>query len=414
MWHVAHVITRLELGGAQLATLDEVANLPFATAGRSLLFGPGGVLDEDARRLLDVAVYEIPAMRREVSGSDLRAFVQIWRCLRHIKQQHRQARLLVHTHCPKAGILGRWAAFFAGADLIVHSAHGWGYQEPTIDAKLFTALKRMTAIITDGVTADSAKTLEAWTAQGLAGKADTSVVYCGIDVTEFGRVPRPAAEVRENLGIPDGDHVVLNISCLKPQKDPLSYVRLAHTVLRQFPDATFLIAGDGSLRQSVEHLAADLNLGSRFRLLGWRRDVRDLIHASDVFVMTSLWEGLPQAIVQAMSAGVPVVATAVDGVPEAIENEVDGLLYRPGEVDAMAAAVVDLLRDEPRRRRLGEHARRKAALFSRETMLRTLNEFYEEMARRSIHPASAPARSRIPYPGENGGGTGGVVSRSFE
>jgi glycosyltransferase involved in cell wall biosynthesis len=381
MWHVVHIITRLELGGAQLATLDEVANSRFSAAGRSLLYGPGGLLDDEARRLPHVDVCEISAMDREISTfGDLRALMQIWRRLREIKRKNGSARLLVHTHCPKAGIVGRWAAFFAGAHLIVHSAHGWGYQGSKAAQWLFRWIQRLTGSITDGLTGDSAATIRDWKAEGLAGRAATRVVYCGIDVQEFTRRARNPADLRRELEIPESHRLVVNVSCLKPQKDPLAYVRLAATVVQVFPEVTFLLVGDGYLREPVERLAQDLGLGNRFRLLGWRRDVADIIHASDVLALTSRWEGLPQVIPQAMASGLAVVATAVDGVPEAVEDGITGLLYQPGDVSGMGDGIVALLRDDDRRRVMGERGRSRVTAFSRETMLASLDAFYDELA----------------------------------
>jgi glycosyltransferase involved in cell wall biosynthesis len=390
MWQVVHVITRLELGGAQLATLDEASNSRFPTAGRTLLYGPGGLLDAEARRLEHVRTYEIPAMDREVSGlGDLRALVQIWRRLRQVKKENPRTALVVHTHCPKAGVLGRWAAFFAGADLIVHSAHGWGYQGSKMAQFVFRWIHRVTGLVTDGLTGDSSATIREWTSDHLAGRALTRVVYCGVEIDRFRRADRDPAAVRRELEIPDSHRVVLNMSCLKPQKDPLAYVRVAARVVESFPEVTFLLAGDGYLREEVERLAQELNLGSRFRLLGWRRDVVDLVHVSDLLVLTSRWEGLPQAIVQAMAAGRAVVATAVNGVPEAVDDGATGLLYRPGDVRGIGEGILVLLNDDERRRAMGEVGRSRVATFSRERMLEDLDCFYEELASRCRYAAPA-------------------------
>ncbi len=381
-WHVAHLITRLDLGGAQLATLYEAAHGDFADDGRSLIFGPGGMLEAEARALPRVECRPVSSLRREVSPlADLRALWALRGELRRLKSAVAGRKLLVHTHTSKAGILGRWAAKLAGADLIVHTAHGFGHSHHGSGAsrRLFKLAEQLTGRITDGFTADSAANVHQGRAEGLFAGRPARVVRCGIDVAAHAMAGDPAS-LRQTLEIPEGDAVVLNLSCLKPQKDPLTFARVAARVLDRAPATTFLLAGDGELRPRLEREVARLGIGQRFRILGWRRDVPALLGASDLLVMTSRWEGLPQVFAQAMAAGLPIVATRVDGAPEAIEVGENGLLCDVGDVSGLTAAVVGLLRDPKARRRMGARGRDRAHEFSQERMVRTLDRYYAGLA----------------------------------
>ena len=118
-----------------------------------------------------------------------------------------------------------------------------------------------------------------------------------------------------------------------------------------------MIAGDGELRPRVEALVRELGLEEKVQVLGWSRDVTDLLHAIAVFLLTSLFEGLPRVVLQAMAAGAPVVATAVNGTPEVVRHGHTGLLVPPADPQAAAAAVLEMAGDEPLRRRCVRNAR---------------------------------------------------------
>jgi glycosyltransferase involved in cell wall biosynthesis len=204
-------------------------------------------------------------------------------------------------------------------------------------------------------------------------------VRSGIDPEEFSARPGARERVRAALGIGPGEVLVGTVACLKPQKAPLDLVEGAALALRVEPRLRFVVAGDGELRGAVEARARDLGLGERFRLLGWRRDVPDLLAGLDLFVLTSLFEGLPRAVLQAMVAGVPVVATAVGGTPEVVRDGETGLLVRPGDPAAAAAAVVRLTGEPETARRLAAAAsRRIGEEFEIRRMVRTLDELYAE------------------------------------
>jgi glycosyltransferase involved in cell wall biosynthesis len=169
------------------------------------------------------------------------------------------------------------------------------------------------------------------------------------------------------------------IGNFKPQKAPLDFVDLAARVAEANPAARFFFAGDGPLRADVEARARQHGLGERLLLLGWRRDVPALLGALDVLVLTSLWEGLPRVCPQAMAAGRPIVATDVDGIPEAVVHGRNGRLYAPGDVATGATHVLELLADEPTRRRYAAAGREAVDEFDVRHMLADHERLYSAL-----------------------------------
>jgi glycosyltransferase involved in cell wall biosynthesis len=387
---IVHVITQLELGGAQLATLRQCLP-PAATASpagpRHLICGPGGLLFPEAQRALGERLHVAASLQRQVNPrADLQAFFQVRRLLQKIRRHSGGAPLWVHTHSSKAGIVGRWAACSLRAQRIVHSVHGFGHHrayDPPLRFAAYAWAERLTAWTTHGFTADSSANAARLRDEGLLSPGSSKpveVVRCNISLQPFAEPAVNSSALRTALGLPPEAPVVLQVGCLKPQKDPLTFVRLAAQVARQNSATHFFMVGDGVLKAAVRAEAERLGLSHRLHLLGWRRDVAALLHLADVVVLTSLWEGLPQVFGQAMAAGKPLVATWVDGAAEAIAHGETGLLYAPGDALGMAQGVLRLLGDPPRRRAMGEAAKLRAAEFGEAPMLAALERFYRRLA----------------------------------
>lgn len=373
-WSLVHIITRLELGGAQRATLYEIANSQFG-ATRHLLYGPGGMLDAEAQALPGVQCIPVPDLVRELNPRrDLRALWHITRILRHLRGVG--GRLLVHTHSSKAGIIGRVAARLAGAEVVVHSIHGFGHTHhgSALTRRVLTVAEQIAGRLTDGFTADSAANFRQGRREGLLGRAQLQVAYCGIDVSDYAPADRGAA--RTALGLPPDNPVVLSICCLKPQKAPESIVAVARIVLAQHPQTTFLIAGDGECRPTVEAAIRAAGLAQRVQILGWRHDIPQLLQAASIFLLTSLWEGLPQTFFQAMATALPIVATRVDGAPEAVVHGQTGYLFAPTDHPGLARAVSQILTDPHLAARLGQAGLAKVPQFSAATMLQNVEHLY--------------------------------------
>jgi glycosyltransferase involved in cell wall biosynthesis len=313
---VLHVITQLELGGAQQNTLYTCAHLDRGRYEPVLACGVGGYLDDEARALPDVPVHFLASLVRPVRPHrDAAAVASLVRLMRRLRPG------IVHTHSSKAGILGRWAAWIASVPRVVHSIHGFGFhdgQSPVVRGA-YVAVERAVSGFTDAFIAVSHANREEGIARGIFTPQRCRVIRSGIDLSRFRASRARRGELRRELGLGPEAPLVGMIACLKPQKAPGDFVEVARRVLAEEPRATFVLAGDGELRGEVEEGVARIPGGAeRIKLLGWRRDTDRIVADLDVLLLTSRWEGLPRVLPEAMAAGLPVVATAVNGSPEAV------------------------------------------------------------------------------------------------
>ncbi|HEY3347410.1 MAG TPA: glycosyltransferase family 4 protein [Nitrospirota bacterium] len=378
---VVHIITKLELGGAQEFALYIVENLDRAKFEPVLITGERGLLSSAAKAIPGLKFIELPEMVREVRPiKDLTAFFKLRRILKGIKAES-GAPVIVQTHSSKAGILGRSAAWAAGVDRVIHTIHGFGFndEQGRLTRSIYVGLERLIARVTDKFVAVAYDNIRKGVRERIFSEDRAVVIRAGIDTRFFGVVESDPKEVRAEIGIPETAPVAAMVSCLKPQKAPLDFVRVAAEVIKSVPDAHFVQAGDGELRDAMLGEAARLKITDRLHILGWRRDVREIMQASDVIVLTSLWEGLPKVLPQAMAAGKPVVATAVDGSPEAVTDGISGFLAKPHDIDKMADRVALLLSDRELAVKMGEAGRARAAEFDERQMLHNIEQLYDSI-----------------------------------
>ena len=374
---VIHVITKLEFGGAQQNTLYTVANLDRDQFEPLLVTGPGGYLMEEARDL-GINVTVASDMERPIRPfKDFSAY----RELVEILKPYRDRPAIVHTHSSKAGILGRWAARKARVPVIIHSIHGFGFtplQSPPL-RRLLKDVEIRTSGFTDHFIAVSDANRRDGISYGFFGPERCSVIRSGFNLDEFRETQALDGGLGARFGAPPGAPFVLMVACLKPQKSPLDFARVASIVRNEIPDARFLLAGDGELRDDLNREVDRLGLADVFYPLGWREDVPVLMKNSQVVVLTSKWEGLPRVIPQAKAAGRPVVANAVDGSVEAIRDGIDGFLCPPGDVDFMAQKVIRLLKDPDLADGMGREGNQLVQEWDQDVMVRKQEELYERL-----------------------------------
>jgi len=183
-------------------------------------------------------------------------------------------------------------------------------------------------------------------------EARTVTVHEGIDVEHV--LAAPPVDVHQAFFLPHGAPVVGNVAALVPHKGQRHLVEAAHLVVRKMPDVRFVILGEGELREALERLVKDYHLEKHVLLPGFRTDVLGCLKRFDLFVMSSVTEGLGTSLLDAMACARPIVATRAGGIPEVVEEDVTGLLVPPRDHVALADAIVALVGDEPRRRRMGE------------------------------------------------------------
>lgn len=333
---VVHIITQLELGGAQENTLYTCEHLDSDRYRVILIYGPGGILDSRAQSSSTYEPITLPSLVREIRPpQDVLAAHQLRKVLKSIQPD------IVHTHSSKAGVLGRFAAKAAGVPNIVHSIHGFGFYTGQAQQKyqLFLNAERAAGQVTDAFISVSVANLEeAIRKRIIPRRAIRQVIRSGMNLDDYRTIPS-RAKARASLGYAREAELILCIANLKQQKDPLTLMEAFRQLSLSRPHAELLFAGDGPLRNDVEAFLIKHHLHNRVHLLGWRRDIPQLLAAANVVALSSLYEGLPRSAVQAVAAGRTFVGTWVDGTPEIIRNGKNGYLVPPKNPEALALAL---------------------------------------------------------------------------
>jgi glycosyltransferase involved in cell wall biosynthesis len=358
---VAHVITRLIIGGAQENTLFNVEDQHHRHGDVVCLVtgpatGPEGTLVDRAKQLqLDVRI--LPELQRNLSPvKDIRAYVAVKRLLREYRPE------LVHTHSSKAGIIGRRAAYALGIPC-VHSIHGasFHYGQP---GSLYRAY-RVAERVADHWCQHFITVCDAMTQQyldaGIGTPSKFTTIYSGMDVDRFLSPTESRTAVRARLGLAQDDIVAVKIARLFNLKGHEYLISAAKQIAAVLPNGKFLLVGDGILRRDFENRIAKLGLTDRFVFAGLvpPAEVTNYIHAADLVAHTSVWEGLARVLPQGLIAGKPVVSFDVDGAREVCIDGETGLLVPARNVESLADAMIRLASDARLRNRLGEEGRRR-------------------------------------------------------
>jgi glycosyltransferase involved in cell wall biosynthesis len=380
---VLHPITRMIVGGAQENTMFTAFLLDKSRYQVQVISGPqtgseGSLIGEVRTRGISLTIN--PHLLRQ-----LNPYHDIF-CLFSLVRFIRQGKFsIVHTHSSKAGILGRLAAKMAGTPVIIHTVHGWSFHEhmhPTL-RNTYIILERWIARFTDQIIAVAEKDIEKGLKHGIGRPDQYRLIHSAIPLDEFDPKRVDRESIRIELGIPPEVNVLGNIGRFSAQKNPLDWVRVAGRVGRAIPDCRFLLVGDGPLHGEVEAALVAEGIHSQTILTGLRRDVPEMMAAMDVFLLTSLWEGLPRVIPQAMAMGLPVVANAVDGSSEAIVPGETGYLCSPGALDEMAERCAELIRDPIKRSTMGKKGQAYASReFDVRQMVAQIDNVYQQLLAR--------------------------------
>lgn len=302
-------------------------------------------------------------------GFDWRLGVRIWRLVRH------ERPCVVQTHHLTPLIYAALGARAAGARLVHVEHEQFTLRRP----KALERLRRLARLCDHVVAAGDGVGRFLAESAGLDAER-LSVIDNGVDVAAYAPTPRVP---RAAFGIAEGERVVGHVARLEPEKDQDTLLRAFRTVVRRCPRARLAIIGTGSLGPRLEALAASLGVASRVRFLGARGDVRDFLPHAEVVVLSSISEGLPLTVLEAMACARPVVATAVGEMARAVVPGVTGLLVPPADPDALAGALLGVMHDPARARAMGRMGREKVeAEFSID---RTLAE-YQRVWRRVAVP----------------------------
>lgn len=339
-------ITELSTGGAQTVLLHLISHLDRRHFEPTVVC----LYNDDG-----VPAQQIKAMGIPVIGLGmtykwrLDALYRLYMVFRHTQPT------ILHTWMFHANLLGRVIGRLAGIPIIITSRHS-----VRIGGKWREHLKGWTVKLDDKIIAvcEMARQLEIENAHAPPEKV--VVIYNSIDWRKFADTnPLARNSIRQALNISPNAPLIGAVGRLTPAKgfDILlqSFVKIHH----QIPDARLLLVGDGALRQLLETLTRQVNLTDSVIFTGTRNDIPHILKALDIFILSSLWEGLPNTILEAMAASVPVIATTVGGVPEVITHQENGWLIPPNNVTALTDAVIYLLQNPSERHRLGANGQKR-------------------------------------------------------
>jgi glycosyltransferase involved in cell wall biosynthesis len=351
--------------------------------------------DEGASFVAELAAQRVRfhpiEMRRAVSlRKDLGALAQLFGLIRRGRYD------IVHGHSSKAGFLARVAGSLAGTPTVYTPHALYFLRHPSgRERTLYLGLERFARPFTTRFVAVSESEKDVALREKLAPAERIVVIPNGIEPAAFVRPAHARAHVRAELGIPLDAAVIGTAARLTAQKDPECLVHAIREVISRTRRAVYFVwAGDGELDGHVERIVHELGLHQWCRLLGFRRDVRSVMCAFDVFALTSRYEGLPYAVLEAMALGLPVVATNVVGTRDLVADGVNGFLVPPGDAVAAADSLLRLIDNPSLGVEFGQRARTLVEeRFTLAAMIERLASLYAELAGRDSESSSATRRA---------------------
>ncbi len=300
---------------------------------------------------LGVKVYPIQMEKK----LDWRGVLALWQICREWRPD------VVHTHANRAGLAGRIAAFLANRPIIIHSTHGLHLTEHHLPRRIFflKRIEQLLGLLTTRLLACSKSEAELFTRLKLVPARKQAVIENGIELEKFYQADTAKKrELKVALGFPPACFLISTIGRLTEQKAPQIFIEVAAKIAEACPDARFLIVGDGPMRVELESLSKIKKLDERLNFMGAveREKIPDILAAFDLFILTSLWEGFPFVVIEAMAAGVPVVSTATIGPIDQIIHGETGLLAPVNDIEKLAEHALNLLQNPALARHLAQNA----------------------------------------------------------
>ena len=410
---VVHIITRLDMGGSAQNTLLTALNHDQQRYSVCLIKGSTheSAMTQEETQLVNkqlataekqgIKVVDLPSLVRRISPlNDIRSFVSIFRILRKSKPD------IVHTHTSKAGLIGRLSAWMARFPIITHTPHGhvfYGHFGRSL-SKIFLQMEKLLGRITHHQIALTPEECNDYLSLRVSQTGNTSVIHSGVDVHRFIEGAKQRTGTRKKLGIPPDSLVIGYVGWLIPIKGVTYLVSAMAKVAEGYPRSLLVLVGKGDdkgekemkLKEQVERAG----LEDKVRFLGWRPDVDEIMGCFDVFVLPSLNEGMGRVLVEAMAAGLPIVASRVGGIPDLVKDGKNGLLVSPADATALAKAISALLEDKEKRKRMGEAGKKMCRPYSAEAMVQQIDDLYRDLLKKYAHNRNARVRFLLDKEGE--------------
>jgi len=364
--NILFVVNGLAIGGGELKVLDLVKGLnlwyndEFDCTVCSV--GQGGPLFE---RFEELGI--TPYVFEKKAAFDFSLIPKVAALIRDKKID------IVHTTLFYADVIGAFAARLAGVKKII----SWEAVTEVYTPKQIMAYKLASRLYTKSVAVSRAIENKVQSKYKVPSEKTITIHY-GVDLSRF--YPFRDEAMRMDLGFKKNDVVFGTVARFTEQKGHRYLIEAAKDVISKESSVHFVLAGDGPLREEIEGKISELGLDKNFHLLGFRTDIDKLLHSFDVFLLPSLYEGLPNAVLEAMAAGLPVIATAVDGTPEAVIHNESGILIEPKNPEAIRDSVLRLFENIKLRDEFGKNARQRVEeSFSWEKEVSEFVELYKSL-----------------------------------
>ena len=361
---ILQLITELDIGGAEKVLLSFIRKLDRDKYNVMVAYMKGeGKLVEDFREA-GVKVFNLKMRNR----ADLGAVIRLYRLLKRENIQ------LLHTHLIQADICGFLAGKMAGIPIIISTKHN-----PDEFRKKFSIpvwLDGIFANHSDRIIAVSYAVKDFLINWEKISKDKFTVIHNGIDLEEF-NINIDISKKKRQLGINLSSKVLGSIGRFNEQKGYKFLLKAISEILENVPDVRFIFVGDGPLRRELEKMTRELKVDQNVIFTGIRRDIPEIFSIMDVFIMPSIFEGLPLILLEAMAMGKPVIASRVGGIPEIVRHEVTGILVEPANPSAIANSIVKLLKDPVGAKRIGDSGREEVKRrFTIDTMTEKIEALY--------------------------------------
>ncbi|MBN1526077.1 MAG: glycosyltransferase family 4 protein [Candidatus Omnitrophica bacterium] len=376
---VLRIIARLNIGGPAVNASILSSSLDAKTFSTKVIYGSLAKGEGSFKYLMEqqgVDMELVPELGREISPlGDIKAFFKILGIIR------RERPDIVHTHTAKAGTLGRMAAALCGVKVKIHTFHGNVFEHyfGPVKTALFVMIERFLGLVTDKVVVLSERQKDDIARRfKIMPGSKCAVIPLGVDISRLSASNGVSVDLRKELAIDDKTVLVGIIGRLVPVKNHIMFLSAAAGVRKRRPDlkAVFVIAGDGELSGVLKSFSNSIGLEDCVRFLGWRDDLAVLYKALDVVALTSLNEGTPLALIEAMACSRPVIATDVGGVGDIVEDGANGILVKKNDLGGFVAGLIRLIESGELRHRLGAEGLKRSAYFSKENLVKNMTKLY--------------------------------------
>ncbi|CAM3980321.1 hypothetical protein PMAG_a2853 [Pseudoalteromonas mariniglutinosa NCIMB 1770] len=343
---IAHVQLLPLMTGVQRVSFEELIRLNSQSVDRYLIYKESGELTKYADSVGIKSIF-IDSLVREISlVNDLKAFYKLYKLCKKEKFD------VVHTHSSKTGVLGRIAAKLAGVPMVVHTVHGFSF--PAAQSKfakaLYFVMEYMGSKFSDKVICLHQDDKDIAVNQLKTKESNVCVIANGVNIDKFS----PSAENDKN-----NRKVIGMVGRLWPQKDPLTLAKAGVKLFSSRNDFEIRFIGGGELEESLKEIIHEAQAQQHIKLLGWKDDIAEQLREFDVFVLPSLWEGMPLAILEAQSTKLPCVVSNIQGNNHLVKDQLDGLLFEAKDVDGLVQCLEKLLDDPDFADLLATNARNK-------------------------------------------------------